>query len=224
MPSATLDALALRSTNPVKRAMDVICVVMLQLLTLMVVAAEQNPHKLRNHRFLGPHSILARLQAGETFDLPLLLIATIRDVASHLRTELRLDGLMIEPSGAPIPAEPQTPAAPAKATRQRAAHGQVLRTAPDRAPHALQTIKLPGQAALSGFAKQQALPPKVYPRPFRYDIGTSPAPYTQHPPPHAIPIAYRIASPHDRPHRTSGTLMSLRPRARARRLAQQRPH
>jgi hypothetical protein len=75
MPNATLADIALRSTNPVKRAMDVFWIVMLELLVLMVVAREQDPDKRHDYPDVGAHSILARLGAGDTFDLPLLLVA-----------------------------------------------------------------------------------------------------------------------------------------------------
>jgi hypothetical protein len=148
MPSATLDAIIYRSSNPVSRAIDVVCLIILQLLTLMVLAAEQDPAKLRNHPALGPHSILARLEAGDSFDLPLILIAAIRAVASGIRADLRLGGFGFKQPGAPIPALPQNPAAPAKAKakakRRRPTAPNRAAPTPNRAPR--RTVPNPNQS------------------------------------------------------------------------------
>jgi hypothetical protein len=140
MPRATLDAIVFRSTDPVKRAIDIVCLVILQLLTLMVLAAEQDPEKLRNHRARGPSSILARLDAGETFDLPHLWVAAIRSVASEIRADLRLGSFGVEQSGASIPTSPQNPVARTKAPRRRSTSQHrpacPTRGAPFLAPHA----------------------------------------------------------------------------------------
>jgi hypothetical protein len=151
MPSATLEDIALRSTNPVKRAMDVICVVMLQLLMLLVVANEPDPDKRRNHPALSADTILARLEAGETFNLPLLLISCLRSAAQQLRPNLRLDEPSIEQAAAPIPTPPQapgsTPKAPRKATSQRRF-----------APETRQVRPKPRRAATRGLKKESADP------------------------------------------------------------------
>jgi hypothetical protein len=167
MQSATLDAIVFRSANPVKRAMDVICLIMLQLLTLMVLAAEQNPQKLRNHRALGPNSILARLDAGETFDLPPLVVASIRALTSEIRTQLGLDGFSIAQSASPLPSLPQTSAVQANAKRRRAIKRQARPAAPRCKPHTLQTMPLHYQPSNKAFSKEKAFRASIYPRPFR---------------------------------------------------------
>jgi hypothetical protein len=121
MPSATINDVALRSTNPVKRAMDVISVIILQLFTLAVLAGDQTAARPRNRRFVGSDSILVRLEAGETFDLPLVLIASIRSIARSLRDTLRLDGREVTQSGAPATTPPQKAARHRKPTRRRPA-------------------------------------------------------------------------------------------------------
>jgi hypothetical protein len=110
-----------RSTDPVKRAIDVMCLIMLQLLTLMVLATEQNPEKLRNHFALSARSILARLDAGDTFDLPAPWIAAMRSVANQLLADLRISGFGFEPASTPRLTSPENPPARAKPKRRRPA-------------------------------------------------------------------------------------------------------
>ena len=159
MPSATLEDIALRSTNPVKRAMDVISVIFLQLLTMMVLATE-DPAELSNHPALSAQSMLARLEAGDTFDLPFLLIAAIRLAASQLRTMLQLNGFGFAQASTSIPPESQTPAAPAKATTpaKAARHhppGAAIRT---RRHHAPKPRRRHASRPRQAFSKQQAFP------------------------------------------------------------------
>jgi hypothetical protein len=162
-----------RSTSPVKRAMDVVCLIILQLLTLMVLATEQDQEKLRNHPALGPNSILARLGAGETFDLPLAVIASIRTITSQIRSDLRLGGFEVKQSGAPSPATAQNQPAQAKATRQRSIARHPPAATWRDAPHTLQTLPMTRQAVIRGFFKEQAFRSKVYPRPIRCGIETN---------------------------------------------------
>jgi hypothetical protein len=117
--------------------MDVMCLVILQLLTLRFLANQSDTERRRNHPALGPHSILARLDAGETFDLPLPLIAFMRRTVREFRTDLRLDTTDFQRSEPPIPAQPQNPPVRPRTThRRRIAHRRAAPTmvrAPQRA-------------------------------------------------------------------------------------------
>jgi hypothetical protein len=174
MPSATLDAIVFRSTNPVRRVMDVMCLVILQLLTLRFLANQSDTERRRNHPALGPHSILARLDAGETFDLPLPLIAFMRRTVSEFRTDLRLDSTDFQRSEPPSPTPPRKPASRRKARRRSAAPPCARRprpNAPLRARRSPLQATAPPQAD-RGVSNQKALSCHVFPRPFRCGIGT----------------------------------------------------
>jgi hypothetical protein len=173
MPSATLEDIALRSTNPVSRAIDVICVIMLQLLTLLVVANEPDPHKRRNHPALGSHTILARLEAGEDFDLPRVLVKYLRAAAGQIRAGLERQGFGEEHPSAPIQAEPQNSPAAAKARPERPITRQAAPAAPGGTPQSRQTPRPDRQAAIPGVSKEEAFSPGVSPRQFRCGIVTT---------------------------------------------------
>jgi hypothetical protein len=167
MPSATLDDIALRSNDPFNRAMDVFCVVMLQLLMLILAASQPDPDKRRQYPARGGCTILARLDAGETFDLPPLMIASIRSIASSIRPGPQHRRVGVEPSGEPsgapssairqnplgrpkatrwAPASPHQPARPINRTTTGETHSCYLATAPPGAK--------PGSAKAWVFARQ----------------------------------------------------------------------
>jgi hypothetical protein len=166
MPSATLDAIIFRSNDPVKPAMDVICLIILQLLTLMVVAAEQNPQQLRDHPALGSRSILARLDRGETFDLPTRSVASIRSVVRLMRADLRLDDIGGAPSGASLPAQSQNPAARANSIHRRPA-------ARERAARPINHAPLRALCSAKPATAQPRGHPRVFERIDGSDVGLS---------------------------------------------------
>jgi hypothetical protein len=158
MPSATLEDIALRSTNPVKRAMDVMCVVLLQLLTLILLANEQDPAKRRNHPALGSHTILARLEAGENFGLPRLLVQYLRTTARQILAGLPLDDAIEHQSSLAIPTTPQHPGALHTSTNRCATGRHIPHSARRDAPDTLQTMPSRRQTVIRGRSNQSAFP------------------------------------------------------------------
>jgi hypothetical protein len=147
MPSATLEDIALRSTNPVKRAMDVMCVVLLQLLTLILLANEQDPAKRRN-----------RLEAGENFGLPRLLVQYLRTTARQILAGLPLDDAIEHQSSLAIPTTPQHPGALHTSTNRCATGRHIPHSARRDAPDTLQTMPSRRQTVIRGRSNQSAFP------------------------------------------------------------------
>ena len=113
MPGATFEDIALRHTDPLRRATDIARLIVLELLIMLVALTDQQTARQHPHAF-GPHTITARIAAGETFGLPPAIAKTLRATIRLLRAQFHITAPR---APAPAPAVPApavpVPAAPA---------------------------------------------------------------------------------------------------------------
>ena len=175
----TLDDLALRATNPLLRARDVLCVLLLQILHLMLAESDAA-------LALYPCLTLARFLGGETFDLPPAIEAPLRLAITALMR--RLDPGAVPAPPRPATARPQSrrPAnAPSRRAARARAHAQVtpilIRGLRPRChpPPCVKNWSFPSRHRTPiSFRYRNKAPATIVPRPAPHPPPLAPRPFT----------------------------------------------